>query len=288
MENSVQIGKWNKLQVVRQNEQGLFLKSGPGAHEEILLPTRFVQNENNDAEVIDVFVCYDSNDQLMATTEKPFATVQEFALLKVISTQKIGAFLDWGLGKDLFLPFAEQIHDVRVGDSIIVHIYLDNSQRIAASMRLEKFLQKLGPNDKTFKIGDSVNLLITGKTDLGFKAIINGNYLGVIFENEVFTSLFYGQKTKGFIKNIRGDGKIDLSLQVTGHRAAENIEPILLQMLEDNDGFLAINDKTEAEAIYQMFGVSKKKYKMILGSLYKKRIISVHDDGIRLIKKTPA
>ena len=285
MENSLQIGKWNQLQVIRQNDKGIYLKSGPGAHEEILLPSRLVKKEDSEVDSLHVFVCYDSNDQLMATTEKPLAEVGEFALLKVISTQKIGAFLDWGLGKDLFLPFAEQIHDVRVGDSIIVGVYLDNSHRIAASMRLEKFLQKLTPGETPFKIGESVHLLITGKTDLGFKAIINGTHLGVIFENEVFTSLFYGQKTKGFIKNIRSDGKIDLSLQASGHRAAENIEPLILQMLEDNQGFLAINDKTEAEAIYQMFGVSKKKYKMILGSLYKKRIISVHDDGIRLIKK---
>lgn len=284
MENSLQIGRFNQLTISRQNENGIYLKAGPGAHEELLLPNRYVQKEHADLETLEVFVCYDSNDQLMATTEVPYAVVGDFVLLKVISTQNIGAFLDWGLGKDLFLPFAEQIHDVRVGDQIIVHIYLDKSNRISASMRLEKFLQKLDVSKNPFHTGESVHLLITGKTDIGYKAIINGSYLGVLFENEVFTSLFYGQKTKGFIKSIRSDGKIDLSLQTSGHRAAENIEPILLKMLEDNNGFLAINEKTEAEAIYQMFGVSKKKYKMILGSLYKKRIISIQDDGIRLIK----
>lgn len=282
MENSLRIGQINRLQILRQNESGLYLQAG--AFEELLLPKRWVQKEHTEAEFIDVFVCYDSEDRLVATTEIPKATVGEFALLKVVSTERIGVFLDWGLGKDLFLPFAEQIHDLCVGEQIVVHIYLDKSQRISASMRLEKFFHKLNSPDVPFTIGQAVELLISGKTDLGYKAIINGSHLGILFENEVFTSLYYGQKTKGFIKSIRPDGKIDLALQKTGHQAAEDIEPILLKMLNDNDGFLAINDKTEAETIYSLFGVSKKKYKMILGALYKRRIISVHEDGIRLIK----
>lgn len=223
----------------------------------------------------------------MRITEKPKALVGDFALLKVISTNDIGAFLEWGQPKDLFLPFAEQIHELRPEEEIVVYIYRDKSQRFCASMRLERFLQKLDRSLSVYKEEQSVDLLIIKKTDLGYKAIINGSHLGVLYENEVFQALNYGQEIKGFIKKIREDGKIDLSLSKSGHQSATDIAPKIILMLEKNNGFLAIHNKTEADTIYQLFGISKKKYKLVLSGLYKQRLITIHDDGIRLIS-TPS
>ena len=245
--------------------------------------TSFVLLKDNNSEKLRVFVCYDSDDRLVATSLIPKAQVGEFAVLKVITTARVGSFLDWGLPKDLFLPFSEQLHELKPNEEIIVHIYLDKSSRISASMRLEKYLKKTCTAGD-FGEGEAVYLLISGRTDLGYKAIVNGTHLGILFEDEVFRSLYYGEKTNGFIKKIRSDGKLDLSLQKTGHLAAEDIGPKILAMLNENKGFLAINEKSEPDTIYQMFGVSKKKYKIILGGLYRKRLISIDDDGIRLIK----
>jgi uncharacterized protein len=208
----------------------------------------------------------------------------EFALLKVVSINSIGAFLDWGQPKDLFLPFAEQTHDLRTGDLIIVYPYVDKSGRISCSMRLER---NKTSHEMNYSVGQKVDLIIVNRTDLGFKAIINRKHWGVLYENEIFQDLTYGQEIPGYITKIRDDNsgynKIDLNLQKIGHHAGEDIAPKILELLKEEGGFLAINDKTEAETIYKMFGVSKKKYKIALGGLYKKRIITVDKDGIRLV-----
>ncbi|MBX3039611.1 MAG: GntR family transcriptional regulator [Bdellovibrionaceae bacterium] len=275
----VQIGKWNQLKVVKEVSFGVYLD---GQEEgEILLPAKEVPKGLKVGDSLDVFLCFDSEDRLISTTSKPLAEVGQFAVLRVVSVETVGAFLDWGLPKDLFLPYAEQSRDLRPGQEIIVYLYLDKTTRIAASMRLERNLEKT-PGELTE--GQEVDLLLFGRTDLGFKAIINGKHLGVLYENEVFQKLDYAQSLKGFIKKIRDDGKIDLTLQRAGHEAAnEDIGPLILKALEKNGGYLEINDKASAETIHRLFGVSKKKFKIALGGLYKKRLITVNDDGIRLV-----
>ncbi len=218
----------------------------------------------------------------MKTPDTPAAWVGEFALLKVVDVKEVGAFLDWGLPKDLFLPHSEQTRSLQPDQNVIVYIYLDKAERITASMRLDKHIS-VEPGD--YKTGQEVDLLIAAETDMGFKAIIHNKHWGVLYHTEVFQELRYGQKIKGFISKIREDGKIDLILQAPGHKAAQNdIGPRILDEIKNAGGFLPVNDKTSAETIYELFGVSKKKYKIALGGLYKKRLITVDDDGIRLVK----
>lgn len=216
--------------------------------------------------------------------ETPPMQLGEFALLEVVAVENIGAFLDWGQPKDLFLPFAEQEGRVEVGEEIIIYTYLDKAERVTASMRLNRNKAKF---EMKYNAGDTVDLLIAAKTDLGFKAIIDNKHMGLLFKNEVFQELHYGQKVKGFIKALRPDGKVDLSLQsgAIGHKAAAGIDDKILELLNAKGGFLPIHDKTPSEYIHGLFGVSKKKYKIALGALYKKRLITVDDDGIRLVKK---
>jgi hypothetical protein len=277
----IRIGKWNNLKVTRDSDYGLYLDGSPDG--EILLPNSVAPENLNVGDTAEVFVYFDSEDRLVATTEEPIAQVDDIAVLQVVAVNSVGAFLDWGLPKDLFLPYGEQSHPVRVGQDVVVHVGLDKSGRIAASMRLGRYLDKT-PGE--LQEGQAVDLLIVAKTDLGFKAIINSQHTGVIYENEVFQPLEFGQFVSGFIKKIRPDGKIDLSLQRSGFGAAGDIAPQIMALLDEKGGFLAINDKTPAEEIYKLFGVSKKKYKMALGALYRERLISVSDDGIRKVSNS--
>ncbi|MGZ3744113.1 MAG: CvfB family protein [Pseudobdellovibrionaceae bacterium] len=279
----MKIGQLNKLKVNKHVDFGLFLDNGEGG--EILLPRKYILDNCQPGDTLEVFIYYDSEDRLIATTESPLAQVGEFANLKVVSTTSVGAFLDWGLSKDLFLPFAEQSRRIAVGDTLLVYVYLDNTGRIAASMRIERHLEKISKEfSQEYTADQSVELMICGETDLGYKAIINGKHLGMLYHNEVFQSLKQGQRLSGFIRKVREeDGKIDLGLLKTGHQGAENISPKILELLEKSNGYLPINDKTSAEKIYELFGVSKKKYKIALGGLYKKRLISIEEEGIRLL-----
>ncbi|MGE5086102.1 MAG: S1 RNA-binding domain-containing protein [Bacillota bacterium] len=275
----VEIGKFNKLKALRKVEFGMFLDGAEDG--EILLPRRYVSEDLKVGDEIEVFIHFDSEDRLTATLDKPKAQVGEFANLMVKSVERVGAFLDWGLGKDLFLPFSEITRDIRMGQSVVVYLYLDKSDRIAATMRLERHISKEPANYTT---GQEVNLLVASKTDLGFKALVNKAHWGMIYANEVFDNIYLGQAMKGYIKQVRPDGKIDLALQKLGHKSSEDIGPLIMEKLREGGGFLAINDKTSPELIYDMFGVSKKKYKMALGDLYKKRLLTVKDDGIYLNK----
>lgn len=209
----------------------------------------------------------------LESSRKP--SVGEFALLKVAAVEPIGIFLEWNSPKDLFLPHAERTRDLTVGQEVIVFIYLDKADRPTATMRLKKCFEP--PSDEIIE-NQKVNLMIFSHTDLGYKAIIEGKFEGVLYQNEVFQPLMYGQRVQGIIKKLREDGKIDLSLTATEDTASR-----ILHLLRKEKGFLAINDKTPAQKIYELFGVSKKKYKIALGGLYKKRLISVHPEGIRLI-----
>lgn len=217
----------------------------------------------------------------MENQDTALARVGEFAYLRVAAIEEVGTFLDWGLPKDLFLPYSEQTQPLRVGQGIVIYIDLDKLERPTATMRWEKYLHKTPAN---YKEGTEVSVLIAAKTELGYKAIINSEHLGLFYDNEVFRPLHIGDKVKAFTKKSRDDGKIDLILDDVGHKASADISEKILERLKENDGFLPIDDKTSPELIYEWFGVSKKKYKMALGGLYKKRLISIHDDGIRLVK----
>lgn len=278
----VLIGRYNTLEIIEKAPFGLYLNGGEDGS--ILLPNRYVPGDWKMGDQLEVFVHYDSEDRIIASTLKPFAEVHRFAALKVLAVEEVGAFLDWGLPKDLFLPFAEQTRELRRGQTVVVYLYLDKSDRISATMRIDRHFEK---NTSTLKTGQEVSLLIAGMTDMGFKTVVDGIYGGMIFKNEVFQDLSYAQELKGFIKQIRPDGKLDISLQNTlkiGHHSADEIAPKIMSLLEGSGGFLPVNDKTPAEEIYRLFGASKKKYKIALGGLYKKRLIRVESDGIHLIK----
>lgn len=276
----VRVGKANVLKVLRIVGVGAYLEAG--ALGEILLPNREMPEDLRLGEELEVFVCHDSEDRLLATTTVPIAMVGEFALLKVVGLESVGAFLDWGLDKDLFLPFAEQTRDLKLGQDVLVYIDLDKSGRISASMRWDRHT---GTDVEIYKPGQKVDILVAGQSDLGFKVLINNRHQGLLFKNEVFQELRYGQRLQAFIKAVRPDGKIDVTLQEGSSQVVvDDTARKILAMLKKDGGFVALDDKTPAETIYKLFGVSKKKYKIALGGLYKQRLIRVEDDGIHLVK----
>jgi predicted RNA-binding protein (virulence factor B family) len=274
------IGQINRLQVLRSSDFGLILDGDKLG--EILLPNRYVPREWHPGELLTVFLMVDSEDRLTATTLTPVAMVGEFACLRVASATRIGAFLDWGLPKDLFVPFREQKVEMHEGQSYVVRIYLDEaSGRIAASSKLDKFLDRAPAN---YKPSEKVQLLICDKTDLGYKAIVNGRHWGIIFYNEVFQPLERGQRIDGFIKQVRPDGKIDLCLHKPGFEKVTDLTDVILNHIKAQGGFMPVTDKSPPEEIYRLFGVSKKTYKQAIGALYKKRLITFEDSGTRLAK----
>jgi len=274
----VQIGEFNQLEILEISKAGVVLDGGEDG--EILLPRRLAGPGIKVGQLIDVFVYYSSQDELVATTEKPFACVGEFAYLEVIGVRPVGASLDWGLEKDLFLPTREQMTEPRVGQWLVVFIFIDEGGRITASMKEEDFIDS---NPGIYRAGDRVELLISRKSDLGYNAIINNRHVGVIYANEIFKPIQIGDRVEGFIKKVREDGKIDLSLAQAGHRDSGDIGHNLLQLLTQAGGFLPLNDKTSAEEIYDLVGVSKKKFKMAVGGLLKKGLIRFERDGIQKV-----
>jgi predicted RNA-binding protein (virulence factor B family) len=276
------IGRYNSLQVVKHTDFGLYLDGG--ADGEILLPNRYIPKDSP-SEVEDwlnVFIYLDSNDKLIATTEKPKVQVGEFASLKVLEVNSIGIFLDWGLSKDLLLPYSEEKRPLQAGDYCVVHVYLDkHSRRITATTRLDRYVD-LRPS--TYKVGQSVDLLVVEATDMGFKAIINNQHWGLIHKNEVFKFLRNGIREKGFIKELRADGKISLSLQPVGQDAADALHQKIMQLLDEKGGVLLVNDKSDPKLISDLFGVSKGNFKKAIGALYKQGQIVIHADRIEQAK----
>jgi hypothetical protein len=273
-----EIGKINTLEVVRETENGLYLNGEDLG--EILMPHKFITQEVRDSNKATVFIYTDSEDRLVATTETPFAKVGEFAFLKVAATSSFGAFLNWGLPKDLLVPFSEQKAKMKEGGEYLVYIYLDTkTNRIAASAKLDKFLDKTPPG---YEKGGQVDLFIAGETDLGYKAIVNGKHWGLLYENQLFQPLQTGQRTKGFVNKIRDDGKIDLLLEKPGYDKVDAISELILSELKENNGFIAVSDKTSPEMIEAMFGTSKKSFKKAIGALYKRKLIVFKSDGIKL------
>lgn len=274
-----EIGKLNNLIVLKEVDFGVYFDGEELG--EILLPKRYLPENLSLGDVIEVFIYLDSEDRLIATTEKPLAQVGEFAFLKVVSETKFGAFLEWGLSKNLLVPFSEQNQIMEQGRSYMVYIYLDEaSQRIAASAKLEKFLDH---EPIPYQEGDEVELVIFNKTNIGYKAIIEGTHSGILYDNEVFQHLKNGQHIKGFIKKIREDNKIDLSLQKSGYENVDEVAEKILTKLKTEDGIIQVTDKSPPEVINAVFGVSKKTFKKSIGALYKKRLIKIDDDSIKLI-----
>ena len=275
-------GKFNRLKVINKLDAGVLLDGEELG--ELFMPRSYSSADYDIGDTVDVFVFYDSDGKLLATTKRPFAMVGDFALLKVVSITPVGAFLDWGLKKDLLVPFSEQKDTMAEGRSYIVYVYRDErTNRIVASSKVGRFLDKKPDN---LQEGQGVELLICSQTELGFKAIINNSCWGVLYKNEIFQPLRKGQQVPGFIKKVRDDGKIDLCLQKPGHEKVADMSDKIMDALKTENGFISITDKSPAEIIYRMFGVSKKTYKKAIGALYKKRLIDIEGDGIRLIEKT--
>lgn len=277
----VEIGNINTLDVNRETDNGLYLDGRELG--EILMPQKFVTAEVKEAGYASVFVYTDSEDRLVATTETPLAMVGDFALLKVVALSRFGAFLDWGLPKDLLVPFREQKADMVEGRSYLVYVFLDlQTNRIAASAKLDKFLDNTPPE---YEMGQEVDLIVVEETDLGYKAIVNAEHWGMLYKNQVYQSLYNGLKLKGYVNKVREDEKIDLLLEKPGYEKVDGISGKILDELRKNSGFMAVSDKTSPEMIKAMFGISKKNFKKAIGGLYRKKIIVFDSDGIRLVTK---
>ena len=275
---SIELGKYNQLEVVKEVDFGVYLDGGEEG--EILLPTRYVPEDCMIGDILNVFLYLDMDERLIATTLTPYVQVGQFACLEVSWVNEYGAFLNWGLMKDLFVPFREQKMKMQVGRKYVIHAHLDEeSYRIVASAKVERYLSKDKPE---YASGDEVNILIWQKTDLGFKAIIDNKYSGLLYENEIFTSLETGMEMKAFVKQVREDGKVDLILQKPGFEKIDDFAKTLLDYIREQGGRISLNDKSPTEDIYDTFGVSKKTFKKGVGDLYKKRLISLHEDGITL------
>ena len=275
---SIELGKFNQLEVVKEVDFGLYLDGGDEG--EILLPTRYVPEDCKVGDMLNVFLYLDIDERLIATTLTPLVQVGQFACLEVSWVNQFGAFLNWGLMKDLFVPFSEQKMKMQVGRSCVVHAHVDEeSYRIVASAKVERYLSKDMPD---YAPGAEVDILIWQKTDLGFKAIIDNKYSGLLYENEIFRALETGMQMKAFVKQVREDGKVDLILQKPGFEKVDDFSKTLLEYIREHGGRINLNDKSPAEDIYDTFGVSKKTFKKGVGDLYKKRLISLHENGITL------
>lgn len=274
----IEIGKYNHLEVLKITEQGYYVGDEV---EEILLPNKYIPEGLQIRDMIDVFIYNDSEDRMIATTLVPKIQLGEFAYLQVKDVTSIGAFLDWGLEKDLLVPFKEQRDKMEPGKSYIVCMYLDEvTDRLVGSSQLNKFLER---EEIGLEVGEEVMLLIGEKTDLGYQAIINNKYRGLIFQNQVFKNIQPGDKTTGYIRQIREDNKIDVILEREGYQSIEPNADRIYEVLRENEGFLPLHDKSDPEEIHKLLQISKKNFKKAIGTLYKKRLIKLEDKGIRIL-----
>lgn len=277
------LGDYNNLKIVKRVSFGLYLDGDEDG--EILLPAKYVPDGYDIGDIIKVFVYLDNEERLVATTEEPLAKVGDFALLRVAWTNDYGAFLDWGLLKDLFVPFSEQEGKMVKGNSYLVYVTIDRkSYRIYASARLDKYLSRTKP---PYETNEEVDIIVWRRTDLGWKVIVNGNHSGLVFANEVFRDLKTGDRLKGYVKRVRTDGKIDIVLQRHGVAGDDDSSMRLLSAIEAQRGFLPLNDNSSPDEIYSMLGMSKKAFKRAAGKLYKQRLIVIDDDGLRLAAGRP-
>ncbi|MEA3548449.1 MAG: S1-like domain-containing RNA-binding protein [Thermodesulfobacteriota bacterium] len=280
----VEIGKINKLTIKRNMDYGAQLDGGESG--DILLPKKYVPRKSQPGDEVEVFVYVTSEKRLRATTQQPYATIGQFAKLRVVENTSSGSYLDWGLQKNLFAPKREQQSKMEEGKSYIVFIFLDKkNNRITASSKLNNFISFQSPN---YNVGEEVDLIICAKTDLGYKVVVNNSHWGMVFKNEIFQKLHIGQQLKGYIKTIREDLKIDIRLQRPGYQRVDKISQSILTTIKELGGSIAITDKSPPEDIYSRFGVSKKIFKKAIGALYKKRLITIDANAIKLAprKKT--
>ncbi|BFM48402.1 S1-like domain-containing RNA-binding protein [Marinomonas sp. THO17] len=273
---ATQIGRLNTLSVVKEKEFGVYLDAE--ALGEILLPKRYVPKNLALGDDIEVFVYLDSDDKLIATTDFPKAQVGEFAALKAVAVNQVGAFFDWGLPKDLLVPFSQQKNRVEEGETHLMFIYLDqNTHRIVATTKIDPLLNR---EEAPYRVGDKVSIIVGDKTNIGFKCIIDHRFWGVLFFEDAFRQLRKGEKTTAYIKQMRDDGKIDISLQEVGYKKVRNILDDVMDYLEAQGGESDLTDKASPEAIYKVFKVSKATYKKALGALYKEKKIALTKEKI--------
>lgn len=279
----IQLGKYANLEVVKTLSFGAYLDAGPFG--EVLLPKRYVPKDIEVGQEIRVFLYCDSEDRVIATTDKPYARLGDIAALKVTDVAPNGAYLDWGLMKDLFVPFREQEEKMQVGKTYIVKVLFDEAtDRIYATAKISKFL--IDKNEGKFKMGDEVKFSVWQRTDLGYKVIIDNQYIGLLFKNEVFQPIQVGKILRGYIKNIREDDKIDVCLQKSGYQNhIPDASNIILEKLKNNNGFLYLTDNSDPVEIYEVLGISKKAFKKAVGNLYKQQIIALEKSGIKLISQ---
>ncbi len=308
---TIKIGDYNTLTMTRLAERpnphafgrkdtfGIFLDGG--AEGEILMPAKYVPEGVQEGDQVTCFVYLDQDERLIATTEQPLAKVGDFAYLKCTWVNEYGAFLDWGLMKDLFCPFHEQKRHMEIGEKYIVYIYVDEeSYRIVASAKIDKFLSQPRPenfptadlpnadgNSKGVESNKPMQLLVWQKTDLGFKVIADNQYGGLIYKDQIFQPIHTGDRLTGYLLNLRTDGKMDISLQLTGRRQTMDFSKTLLQWMREHDGHCPLSDNSSPEDIKQTFQVSKKVFKRAVGDLYKKRLITLADDGLTLASTQP-
>ncbi|CAM2982422.1 CvfB family protein [Vibrio neptunius] len=276
----IKVGQINHLEVVKKADFGVFLDAGD--YGTSLLPNRLVPEGTEVGQFIDAFLYFDSDNQLVATTETPIAQVGEWGLMKIQGINSTGAFADWGIkGKDLLIPFSEQRSRYSEGQTILVYVYTDKaSGRIVGTTKFNKLLDKTPAN---YQRNQQVDLIIAERSDLGFKAIVEGQHWGMIFKSDVFGKLFVGKRLKGYIKGIREDGKVDLSLQKIGVAKMDDLSQKVLDLLEKKGGFLPLNDKSSPESIFAAFRTSKGTFKKTIGGLYKQGKITIEEDGIRIV-----
>jgi uncharacterized protein len=274
----IQVGKYNTLKIVKDLDFGVYLDGGNDL--EILLPARYVPKNVKPGDEVEVFIYHDNEGRLIATTAKPLAQAEEFQFMEVKSVNNTGAFLEWGLMKDLLVPFKEQKMPMREGKWYLVYVHVDHvTGRIVASARIDKFLDNVPPD---YTSNQEVELLVAEETEIGYKVIINNLHWGLLYHNQVFRRLEKGEHLKGYIKEVREDEKIDVSLTPLGYQKVEGIAGTILEALKMQGGYIAVHDKSEPDVIYSLFRCSKKAFKQAIGALYKQKLIELEPEGIRL------
>ncbi len=276
----IQLGEYNTLEILRDTEPGLFLGDNEG--NEVLLPNRYVPAQFNIGDQIEVFVYLDNEERIIATTTTPFIKNGEFAMLRCNEVSKYGAFLDFGLVKELFCPFKEQAFPMKKGGWYLVRCYIDEkTERLVASSKTNRFLDNTTLTVEQF---EEVDLIASHPSDIGMNVIVNGKHLGLIYNDNIFQDISVGDKLKGIVKKIRPGNKLDIALGQIGYRNIEPNAKKILEELEDNSGFLALNDKSDPEVIKDILQMSKKSFKKAIGTLYKQKTILIKEDGIYLKK----
>ena len=276
----INIGEYNTLTILREKEPGLFLSDEEG--DEVLLPNRYVPKEFKIWDKLEVFVYLDNDERLVAVTDRPYITKGDFALLRCNDVTSHGAFLDWGMVKELFCPFKEQAFKMKKGGWYLVHCYLDEeTNRLVASSKTNHFLDN---KELTVSQFEEVDLIVSHPSEIGMNVIVNKKHLGLIFNDDIFKDLSVGDRLKGIVKKIRPDNKLDIALGQIGYRNIEPNAEAILNELEDNSGFLNLTDKSSPEDIKEALQMSKKSFKKAIGTLYKQRLITIEDDGIRLVE----